>query len=116
LFDDSKQNIINDIMNIALSKPEYGILEVLPNILPDKNKKELFKNIKNSLDNQFNSDLFYEAILSNCLPSPNNYIDQYITYHKGVPEMAKESDSFLGISPYIGSMIEQDGFYANLLR
>jgi ribosomal protein L17 len=102
LFDDSKQNIINDIMNIALSKPEYGILEVLPNILPDKNKKELFKNIKNSLDNQFNSDLFYEAILSNCLPSPNNYIDQYITYHKGVPEMAKESDSFLGISPYIG--------------
>ena len=102
IFTNDENYIIEKLNNIALSKSQYGILKVLPYVLPEKEKQELLKNIQDSLNNMFNADLFYEAVLNDCLEKPHSLMSKYLKFYKELPKLANESNIHWGRSPYTG--------------
>ena len=102
LFVDSDEKIVNSLISTSLSKSEYGLLKVLPGLLPIDQLKILKTSIAESLSNKFNSGLFYEAVTNKCLESPELFIDNYLNFFSSISNSKKVASIFNYSSPYTG--------------
>ncbi|MDO6761753.1 hypothetical protein Q4566_16210 [Tamlana sp. 2_MG-2023] len=100
-FDDQSEDLLIKIIESTIESPEYGTLKALKNSVSKKHKEILDLTIKRSLDNQFNSELFYQAIISESIQITKVYVKEYIkSYEKiinGAPAIV-----FKNVSPNTG--------------
>lgn len=96
----TQKKIIEILTNAIISNPSYNLLKVVPYILPKKQKDNLLLTIRLSLEEKFKPDLYYEAVLNNCIENPNKLFNVYLDYHKEILKLKDDGISFFGGSPY----------------
>ena len=101
-FTTSEREIVNQIIEISIQKPRYGILKVLPNLL-DKVKKDKYKrSIQNELKTKFQHELYYQSVISGNIVNPELFIDSYLSFFSSISEKKDIPSIFYAKSPYTG--------------
>ena len=101
LFDTKEKNLVGELINISVEKCSYGQLNVLPSIISTKDKVKLQRKITTKLDNEFDPELYAQALFNNLLDNPKKYLNNYFK----IFEKLNHSGSYLLFgfkSPYTG--------------
>jgi hypothetical protein len=90
-FTKSNKQLLNSIIKVAIVKSGYGILKNLINIISEEDKEYLSLEINESLNVQFNPELFFQATINNSIKNPelhlNKYLDSYQKIISGKPNI-----------------------------
>jgi hypothetical protein len=100
-FNNSSEKLLFSIFKTATDNPEYNILKALKGTLSKKHKEILESTIKESLDNNFNSELFYQAIISDAIQITQSYVKSYIESYEEIIN-GKPAIIFKYVSPHTG--------------
>lgn len=103
IFNSTSEHLVNSIIKVSLKYPQYGLLNVLPNLLSTGKAQELKKHIFESLNTTFNPVLYYESVISGCLEDPVKFFDSYLEFINPFLKKEKIPDFlFRTSSPYTG--------------
>lgn len=77
-FDSNNQTLLDYIIEIALSNPDFHLLRSVQLVCNEVDNNKLKTKIETKLKNEFTTDLFYEAILNNLLIDYQKHVESYI--------------------------------------
>ena len=97
----SNKELVDSIIDTTLKNAYYGSLKVLPDLLPQNQRKQLEQSIILFLNNEFDKETYYEAVVNNCLEHPKIFFHIYIKPFESIKNV-KTSSIFNRISPYTG--------------
>lgn len=101
IFNKSSESLMISIIDTATQNPEYGILMALKNTISKENKELLELTIKRALDKQFNTELFYQAIICGVIKTSKLYTKKYLESYEKIIN-GKPAILFRNVSPYTG--------------
>lgn len=102
VLSDSNNELIDTIIDISINKSRFGILEVLPKLLTKEKCDEYKRSIHDALENKFNHELFYQAVISGNIEKPKLFIDSYLSFFSSISEKKEIPQIFYAKSPYTG--------------
>lgn len=106
----SDNDIIEPIIDIILLRPDYHTLRPFSKILDSENLKKLKQKIDETLDANFDLDLYYEAVISDCLTNPIKFSKRYSLeiikiINRNNPVFLGNLSTVTGFSNYITSKL-----------
>ncbi|MBN2893037.1 MAG: hypothetical protein JXL97_14305 [Bacteroidales bacterium] len=100
IIDDN--DFANNLIHQAISKPQFGLFQVLTDVLNVKYHQIINDEVERSLNKNFNYKLFYYTVISNSVSDPLKYVNQYLDFFKTVTNIESIPSIFNNRSPYTG--------------
>ncbi len=106
VFKKSDDMLVDSIIKIAIENPDYAVLRPLPKLLDTEKLISLKNSINESLYENFNPILYYEAVKSKCIENPlfffnafclhirNDIVRSYIT-------VSENNSAYTGLNSYL---------------
>lgn len=98
----TQKMITERLTQFSINESRYNFLSVLPDVLAKKQKELFLQKIKDSLEEKFNTDLFYDAILNDCIEKPKGLFDFYLSFYKNILDYKDEAIGIYRGSAYTG--------------
>jgi hypothetical protein len=97
----NNKEFANELIHQAITKPLFGLLNILYDVFDEKFKKMIKSEIDSSLDENFNYKLYYNAVISNTISDPLKQLNSYLDFFKSIENNNNISNSYYK-SPYTG--------------
>jgi hypothetical protein len=95
-----ENDFANNLIHQAISKPQFGLLQILQDVFSKEYRQKLEQEVNNALNEEFNYRLYHKAVISHSISNPMEHIISYLDFFSSIRKKDSTPSFFNSNSPY----------------